>query len=105
MDMRIAPLKIKIMFESNPLKSRILVWRLAVSSAFFLKNPVLSNRDPGACLNQLGGRRGMRADVTQDSESELRSYAQGHCRSLTTAVLLRSRITPDVQTKILLNPG
>ena len=31
MDMRIPPLKIKIMLESNPLKSRILVRRLAVS--------------------------------------------------------------------------
>ena len=30
MDMRIPPLKIKIMLESNPLKSRILVQRLAV---------------------------------------------------------------------------
>ena len=30
--MRIPPLEIKILLESNPLKSRILVWRLAVSS-------------------------------------------------------------------------
>ena len=30
MDMRIPPLKIKIMLESNPLKSRIVVRRLAV---------------------------------------------------------------------------
>ena len=30
MDMRIPPLKLKIMLESNPLKSRILVQRLAV---------------------------------------------------------------------------
>ena len=29
MDMRIPPLKINIMLESNPLKSRILVWRSA----------------------------------------------------------------------------
>ena len=31
-DMRIPPLKIKIMLESNPLKSRILVRRLAISA-------------------------------------------------------------------------
>ena len=31
MDMRIPPLKIKILLESNPLKSRILVRRLAVT--------------------------------------------------------------------------
>ena len=30
-DMRIPPLIIEIMLESNPLKSRILVWRLAES--------------------------------------------------------------------------
>ena len=30
MDMRIPPLIIKILLESSPLKSRILVWRLAV---------------------------------------------------------------------------
>ena len=30
MDMKIPPLKLKIMLESNPLKSRILVWRAAV---------------------------------------------------------------------------
>ena len=29
MDMRIPPLEIKILLESNPLKSRSLVWRLA----------------------------------------------------------------------------
>ena len=33
MDMRIPPLKTKIMPESGPLKSRILVWRLAVGAA------------------------------------------------------------------------
>ena len=33
MDMRIAPLKIKIMQETNPLKSRILFRRLAVHAA------------------------------------------------------------------------
>ena len=32
MDMRIPPLKIKILLESNPLKPRILVRRLAVHS-------------------------------------------------------------------------
>ena len=31
MDMRIPPLKLKIMLESNPLKSRILIQRLAVA--------------------------------------------------------------------------
>ena len=30
MDMRNPPFKLKIMLESNPLKFRILVWRLAV---------------------------------------------------------------------------
>ena len=30
MDLRIPTLKLKNIFESNPLKSRILVWRLAV---------------------------------------------------------------------------
>ena len=35
MDMRIPPLKIKIMLESNPLKSTILVWRSAVGAASF----------------------------------------------------------------------
>ena len=30
MDMRIPPLESNMMFESNPLKSRIVVWRLAV---------------------------------------------------------------------------
>ena len=34
MDIRIPPLKIKILFESNPLKSRILERRLAVSPRF-----------------------------------------------------------------------
>ena len=33
MDMRIPPLKIKILLESEPLKSRILVERLAVQTA------------------------------------------------------------------------
>ena len=33
MDMRIPPLNIKHMFDSNPLKSRILVRRLAASEA------------------------------------------------------------------------
>ena len=37
MDMRIPPLSIKITFESNPLKSRILVRRLAVSRIRILK--------------------------------------------------------------------
>ena len=32
MDMRIPPLKLKILLVSNPLKSRILVQRLAVTS-------------------------------------------------------------------------
>ena len=32
MDMRVPPLKIKIMLESNPLNSRILVRRLAVQA-------------------------------------------------------------------------
>ena len=31
MDMRIPPLKIEILLESNPLKSRILVRRLAIA--------------------------------------------------------------------------
>ena len=31
--MRISPLNIEIILESNPLKSRVLVWRLAVSLA------------------------------------------------------------------------
>ena len=35
MDMRIPGLKIKIMLESNPLKSRIIVPRLAVATARF----------------------------------------------------------------------
>ena len=34
MGMKIPPLKIKILLDSNPLKSRILVWRLAVYRAF-----------------------------------------------------------------------
>ena len=33
MDMRIPPPKIKIMLELNPVNSKILVWRLAASSA------------------------------------------------------------------------
>ena len=33
MNMRISPLKIKILLESNPLKSRIVVGRLAVPGA------------------------------------------------------------------------
>ena len=33
MDMRILPLSVKIMLESNPLRSRILVRRLAVQHA------------------------------------------------------------------------
>ena len=31
-DLRIPPLNIKIVFEPNPLKSRILVWRLAAGT-------------------------------------------------------------------------
>ena len=34
MDMRIPPLKLNIMLESNPLKSTMLVGRLAVAGAF-----------------------------------------------------------------------
>ena len=34
MDMRIPPLDIEMLLESNPLKSRILVRRLAVAGAF-----------------------------------------------------------------------
>ena len=41
MDLRVIPLKIKIVLESNPLKSRILVRRLAVPS--FPLHPALSN--------------------------------------------------------------
>ena len=39
MDMRIIPpLKLKIMFESNPLKSRIVVWRLAIRLLLILRS-------------------------------------------------------------------
>ena len=36
MDMRIPPLRIKILLEPNPLKSSILVWRLAVAWCYLL---------------------------------------------------------------------
>ena len=39
MDMRIPPLKIKILLESNPLKSRILVQRLAVRLTWHITVP------------------------------------------------------------------
>ena len=35
MDLRIPPLRTKILLESNPPKSRILVWRLAVACNLF----------------------------------------------------------------------
>ena len=41
MDMRIPPLKSKILLESNPLKFRILAWRLAVR---FSMRPERSSR-------------------------------------------------------------
>ena len=39
MGLGIPPLKIEIMLESNPLKSRILVWRLAVPHCIPLSIP------------------------------------------------------------------
>ena len=40
MDMRIPPLNIEIMFQSNPLKSRILVRRLAVAAYTMTRSPL-----------------------------------------------------------------
>ena len=50
MDVRIPPRKLKIMLESNPLKSRILVRRLAVDSAVDMKvlhRKILRVKTPG----------------------------------------------------------
>ena len=44
MGLRIPPLKINIILESHPLKSRILVWRLAVSDTDAEARKVFSMR-------------------------------------------------------------
>ena len=55
--MRIQPLKIRILLESDPLKSRILVWRLAAhSSAAFLPQVA-------SALQHLHGARVLHRDV------------------------------------------
>ena len=63
MDMRIPPLKLKILLESNPLKSRILVERLAV-----LQEGESCARDrrvaPSASEREVGGRPGESAMLT-----------------------------------------
>ena len=53
MDLRIPPLEIKIMLESNPLKSRILVRRLAVGSTRVLFEPSACHAEPGKGANTL----------------------------------------------------
>ena len=56
MDMRIPPLTIKIVLESNPLKSIMLVWRLAV-----INQPIAKEDVPSvylACLDSWLGWEG-----------------------------------------------
>ena len=48
MDMRIPPLKIKILLESNPPKSRISVQRLDVVGTFQHQGPLEASRLTGA---------------------------------------------------------
>ena len=60
MDVRIPTLKIKILLESNPLKSRILVQRLAVLPMPWLHPPLPARRDLQSldCQKQaLGSKR------------------------------------------------
>ena len=63
MDMRFPPLDIKIMLEANPLKSRILVWRLAVVKGGFSEHNIcadartLSCRCACLCVCMRAGKR------------------------------------------------
>ena len=67
--MRIPPLNIKILLESNPLKSRILVGRLAV--CFF--SPIAASGQPGKpvshariiCKGNSGGPKEGGSDIGQ----------------------------------------
>ena len=61
MDMRIPPLNINIMLESNPLKSRRLVRRLAVNVQKHVASPPLSAPRGCACRGaHRGGKSGVR---------------------------------------------
>ena len=64
MDMRIQPLKFKILLESNPLKSKILVRRLAVRGG--------DAREIGVALGEFGDGEGPRERVGESLGGELR---------------------------------
>ena len=88
MDMRIPPIKIKIMLESNPLKSRILVRRLAERGPCNMSSasggslqPVCSGNDRGvvaASLQAAGWARVLKISwgfAIQESKSRLSNSA------------------------------
>ena len=73
LDMRIPPLKIKNMLESTPLKSRILVWRLAVRvDATFLRAPQPNNNNRNNSNNNKKKKNG-NSDNTNSSPAFLRA--------------------------------
>ena len=77
MDMRIPPLKIQILLESSPLKSRILVRRLAAHKAA----PGGCDRRPdgkGVRVVAGGGGSGGAKDCTPDDTSEIIVDLQWH---------------------------
>ena len=69
MDMTIPPLKIKIMLKSSPLKSRILVQRLAVGLEHRRPLPPAIRADLGGAEAMRGGRNTVEIVVLEISNS------------------------------------
>ena len=79
MDMRIPPLKIKILSESNPLQSRVLVRRLAVPSPFPSPTAAAPNKEKheerGAASEKESAER---ARARAELAREARPFASSH---------------------------
>ena len=112
MDMRISPLNIKIMLESNPLKSRILVRRLAVvtlDSRADRGSKTVTGALGACCGNHAGKRaRGVtrRADKRQDPlsyELHIREdLSTGYGLRFSMEIYGRKRFSTNTYRKLVL---